>query len=530
MPKNHVNSISGMPQNLRRVSRLFVSSIDDGMAIKSAEESGDYMPETIDGVHVIPMRGSIGWNYFSGINVAATSAEIARASMRSDVKSILLRINSGGGEAIGSFKLADAVREAAEKKPVVAYVDGMAASGAMLIASQATAIYGHKMSEVGSIGVICMMADPKGMYEQAGWRIELFRTGELKAVGTKLPLSEKEKTWLESNMEELRSEFSSYVAEGRNIDISTLEDATSDGRVMFATEAVELGLMDGINSVANTLAGLQRDDWRVNSIEPRQAAKGGNTVPTMTQVFAALLSGEEVPEGTSDKDLENAKAMVDLVNESRNPEPEKESQTEDGLSADDVKNIVMEVLAGKQETPDQESDQELSAEDVDKKIAAAVKAERDRCVSIVGISNGLGLAVDNKVLKATLSSDVDAKDAEAKLIELAASEFSAVSTETQNGLPGEPGDSENKFNAEAVNARCKELQGTGLNYDQAYAQAYRESQKGEKILQLLSLAVPNSKSMVTVPILISATNWFRLLPVLVLNPAPLAQQSSTSVP
>jgi ClpP class serine protease len=85
--------------------------------------------------------------------------QLATAARDASVSSILLDMDSPGGEAVGSFEAADAVRAAAGVKEVVAVVSGMAASAAYAIASAATRIVTTSSGISGSIGVVMLHAD-----------------------------------------------------------------------------------------------------------------------------------------------------------------------------------------------------------------------------------------------------------------------------------------------------------------------------------------------------------------------------------
>ena len=94
--------------------------------------------------------------------------QIADAAGNPKVNSILLDMDSPGGEAVGAFEIADKVRSAAKSKEVVAFVNGMAASAAYAIASAATRIVSVQSGGSGSIGVVLMHADFSLALHKAG--------------------------------------------------------------------------------------------------------------------------------------------------------------------------------------------------------------------------------------------------------------------------------------------------------------------------------------------------------------------------
>src|SRR6266404_8537737 len=120
---------------------------------------------TSEGVAVITITGSlVNRGAWIGSDSGETSYEgikhqIAVAAADPKTRAILLDIESPGGEAVGAFEAADAVRAAAKMKPVTAVVNGMAASAAYALASGASKIITTPTGLAGSIGVVMMHAD-----------------------------------------------------------------------------------------------------------------------------------------------------------------------------------------------------------------------------------------------------------------------------------------------------------------------------------------------------------------------------------
>jgi ClpP class serine protease len=120
---------------------------------------------TPEGIAVIGVVGSLvnrgGWiGAYSGMtSYEGFKYQLGAASRDASVSSIILDMDSPGGEAVGAFEAADAVRAAAQIKEVVAVVNGMAASAAYAIASAATRIVTTSSGISGSIGVVMLHAD-----------------------------------------------------------------------------------------------------------------------------------------------------------------------------------------------------------------------------------------------------------------------------------------------------------------------------------------------------------------------------------
>ncbi|ETA67668.1 signal peptide peptidase SppA [Methanolobus sp. WCC1] len=163
-------------------------------------------------------------------------------------KAILIRINSPGGEAIASEKLARAIKEASEKKVVVAYVESMAASAAYQAASSTDYIVAEKQSLVGNIGVRMEIIHYYGLMDDLGINVTTIKSGEYKDIGSPTrPMTEEEKEMLGSIVNESYDDFVSWVAENRNM---SLEEAykVADGRIYSGSQAKKAGLVDMVGT------------------------------------------------------------------------------------------------------------------------------------------------------------------------------------------------------------------------------------------------------------------------------------------
>ena len=132
-------------------------------------------------VSVIDIRGPLakeGFDSFWGgytPGMRDLGAAIQTAAADPKVRAIVLNIDSPGGTVDGTAELAGIVKAAAAAKPVIAYNDGMMASAAYWVASQATRIIASEMSEVGSIGTLMVHEDWSVALDQAGIHIEIMR-------------------------------------------------------------------------------------------------------------------------------------------------------------------------------------------------------------------------------------------------------------------------------------------------------------------------------------------------------------------
>lgn len=217
-----------------------------------------------NGVGHIPVIGSlVNRGAWIGARSGMTSYEGLEAQLRDmaanrDVHTILLDIDSPGGEATGMFSLATAIREVRSEKPVIALVNDVAASAAYGIASAASQIVVSPTSLVGSIGVIMVHTDQSAKLEKDGVKPTLIFAGQHKADGNPYsPLTENARANLQSMVFSFYDQFTEAVGMGRGERFSADAARNTQARVFMGEEAVSLGLADRISTFSDLLNELQ---------------------------------------------------------------------------------------------------------------------------------------------------------------------------------------------------------------------------------------------------------------------------------
>ena len=237
----------------------------------SAEEPQNYtiLGDTANiSIKGVIMKAIPKYYKYYGI-VATSSVETKRlvehAASNPNVKKIRLDIDSPGGEISGLLELVSSIKTINKKKPVTAHVDGMAASAAYWIASQARSIEATSSSDIGSIGVYTVMYDFSKMYSDIGIKAHIIRSGEHKGVGTPgVAITENNISARQEIIDNLANQFVMSVAEGRRLDIDKLKPL-ADGRWWLAKEAKELGLIDSISDVF-TKGNAKMDENQFNAL------------------------------------------------------------------------------------------------------------------------------------------------------------------------------------------------------------------------------------------------------------------------
>jgi protease IV len=197
-------------------------------------------------------------------------------TMRDDdkVKALILRIDSPGGTTVGSEALYEELMEFGVKKPVVAVMDSVAASGGYITALAADRIYARGNTVTGSIGVIFTYPDASQLLNTVGVKMEEVKSGPLKAEpsGTK-PTSPEARAVMQEMVNDGYAWFKGLVQERRKLDTAAVE-RVSDGRVYSGRQALAVKLIDEIGTEVEArkwLASEKKIDAKLETVtrEPK---------------------------------------------------------------------------------------------------------------------------------------------------------------------------------------------------------------------------------------------------------------------
>jgi signal peptide peptidase SppA len=221
------------------------------------------------GVALINVFGSlVNRGAWIGARSGMTSYEglkyqLAAAAADRDVTSIILDIDSPGGEAVGAFEVADAVRAASKSKDVVAVVNGMAASAAYAIASGAPTIITTASGISGSIGVVLMHADYSHALHDKGITPTLIHAGARKVDGSPYkPLTDDVKAELKAEVDSFYDLFVGSVAQGRKGKMTDAQIRATQARTYIGADAVKVGLADAVGTFETVLADMSARSGR----------------------------------------------------------------------------------------------------------------------------------------------------------------------------------------------------------------------------------------------------------------------------
>ncbi len=161
------------------------------------------------------------------------------------VRAVLLSISSPGGVVAGTKELADFIAEKSALKPLAAYVNGLAASGAYWLAASTGRVLAPATAQVGSIGVIMQVADYSGFYQRMGVGIEHIVSGRYKAAGRgERALTDEERTYFQERLATIHGIFREDVA--GHMHIIAPPELWAEAQVLPAVQARPLGLVSAL--------------------------------------------------------------------------------------------------------------------------------------------------------------------------------------------------------------------------------------------------------------------------------------------
>lgn len=169
------------------------------------------------------------------------------------IKAVVLRIDSPGGAVGPSQEIYSEIKKVREKKPVIATMGSVGASGGYYIACAAEKIFANPGTITGSIGVIAEFANYEQLLKWAKVDVQVIKSGEFKDVGSPLrEMTEAERKYIQNLIDNVHSQFKLAVSNGRGIDLRDV-DRIADGRIFTGEQAKNLKLVDELGSLSDAI-------------------------------------------------------------------------------------------------------------------------------------------------------------------------------------------------------------------------------------------------------------------------------------
>ncbi len=183
---------------------------------------------------------------------------IQQVEQQDHAVAVVVRIDSPGGTTVGSEALYESLAKLAEKKPVVAVMDTVAASGGYIVALPAHRIFARGNTITGSIGVIFSWPEMSKLLDMVGVKMEEIKSGELKAAPSPYaPMTPKTRDVTAAMVADSFQWFTGLVAERRKMTQTRVLEL-SDGRVYTGRQALAAGLIDELGGEDQALAWLEK--------------------------------------------------------------------------------------------------------------------------------------------------------------------------------------------------------------------------------------------------------------------------------
>ncbi len=233
----------------------------NGQKFEEIAVTEDYSPNKI---MLIPVTGIIigrSEDTFGGSNYASADqlcSMLEQAEKDPEVKAVILRIDSPGGEVVAADRIYRAILKTRKAgKPVIAQMESLAASGGYYIAAGCDYIVANPMTTTGSIGVIMTALKYYELMQKIGVQTENYTSGKMKdMLSGARPTGPEEKVLVQQHIDKVYNEFVAIVAAGRpELTVEKIKNSEiGDGRIFLGTQALELKMVDALGYGPEALA------------------------------------------------------------------------------------------------------------------------------------------------------------------------------------------------------------------------------------------------------------------------------------
>jgi protease-4 len=230
-----------------------------------AQESPARFRETIvqrgagpDKIALITLRGLIsssvpGTMSESMVDDLRMALEQAREDDR--VKAVVLEIDSPGGEVTASDIIYNAVVKTRARKPVVVYMETLAASGGYYVSCGGKYLMANETTITGSIGVIIQTFNYEQLFNKIGLASVVFKSGKFKdMLNGARAITPEERELVQGFVMKTYDKFLGIVAKERHLPADMLRNTVADGRILSGKEALENKLIDGVGQIEDAFA------------------------------------------------------------------------------------------------------------------------------------------------------------------------------------------------------------------------------------------------------------------------------------
>jgi protease-4 len=188
------------------------------------------------------------------IALGSFSRVIRRVRKDSSIKGVILRVDSPGGDAVASDEILHELKLLSAAKPLVVSMSDLAASGGYMISMTGSKIFSYPDTITGSIGVVYVRPNVKGLLDKVGINTDSIARGKMADIDDLAnPLSDAETQKLHESLTGTYRSFLTTVASARNKSFDQI-DALAQGRVWMGAQAKDNGLVDNLGGFDEAIA------------------------------------------------------------------------------------------------------------------------------------------------------------------------------------------------------------------------------------------------------------------------------------
>jgi signal peptide peptidase SppA len=219
---------------------------------------------------VLTQRGGFDDVSMPTTSSARLAGAIRQAAADPSISSVVLDVDSPGGQIFGIEELGNAVFEARAAKPIAAVANSLAASAAYWVASQASEFFAAPGAEVGSVGVYTMHVDYSEALKREGVAVSYISAGRYKVEGNPhAPLDDAARAAVQDTINVYYAGFVRAVARGRGTTLKAVREGMGEGRLLLGDKAKAENMIDGTATLAEVVGRMAA-----------KARRGGSAIST----------------------------------------------------------------------------------------------------------------------------------------------------------------------------------------------------------------------------------------------------------
>jgi len=209
-------------------------------------------------IAVITLRGLISTGVAGNVGDSMVDDlrwQLEQARNDAEVKAVVLEVDSPGGEVTASDMIYNAVAKVRARKPVVVYMESLAASGGYYVSCGGKYLMANETSITGSIGVIIQTLNYEQLFNKMGLAAVVFKSVKFKDMrnGAR-PITPEERDYVQSFVMKTYEKFLGVVAKERSLPAETLRNGIADGRILSGRDALENKLIDSLGQIEDAFA------------------------------------------------------------------------------------------------------------------------------------------------------------------------------------------------------------------------------------------------------------------------------------